>query len=553
MSRFARPAVTLWPWMMALLVCAPLLAPGYVLSYDMVWVPDIFLNRPDVWGLGSALPRAVPSDAVIGLLDEFVPAALLQKAILVGTLGIAGMGMARLLKEIGVIGQLAGATLFVWNPFVAERLGLGQWPLLVAYAAIPWLIVTIRDRIGPAAVVSLAATALSPATGLMGIFIAMVSARRGMRFRVLTIGLAVNAPWIVAGLLHGSAARSDEVAIGFFDVQPEAHLGRLGAALSLGGVWNVDVVPASRTLWLAAVFAVAIWVVIGLGLVTMWRTRQPLLIPLALIGAVGLLLALSGWLATDLVAALAKTVPGAGIIRDGTRYLLLLAPLEAVAFGMGAAAISARFAAVQRRQWRQFAAVLLIILPMAAMPDLAWGLAGKLKPVDYPTSWYSAREGISYLRETGDIVVLPYTSYRQPDWNNDRPVLDPAGRFFDRLTVVNDELLVSGKPIAGEDRRAARIGEALRSRDVESALASEGIGIVVLETDAGDPGLSDKQFAQFEEVQLDASGMRLFTIGDPSITEISARERGVMIFAWVLAGLTLVGAVIGALRNRLKR
>ena len=553
MSRFARPAVTLWPWVMALLVCAPLLAPGYVLSYDMVWVPDIFLNRPDVWGLGSALPRAVPSDAVIGILGAVVPAALLQKAILVGMLGFAGMGMARLLKDIGGIGQLAGATLFVWNPFVAERLGLGQWPLLVAYAAVPWLIVTIRDRIGPAAVFSLAATALSPATGLMGLFIAMVGARRGMRLRVLAIGLAINAPWIAAGLLHGSAALSDEAAIGFFDVQPEAHLGRLGAVLSLGGVWNVDVVPASRTLWLATAFAVAIWVVIGVGLVSMWRNRRPQLVTLALVGAVGVLLALSGWLVTDLVAALANTVPGAGLIRDGTRYLMLLAPLEAVAFGMGAAAIAERLAAMQRRQWRQFAAVLLIILPVAAMPDLAWGLAGKLKPVDYPDSWYSAREGISYLPESGDIVVLPFTSYRQPDWNNDRPVLDPAGRFFDRLTVVNDELLVSGKPIVGEDRRAARIGESLRSQDVESALASDGIGVVVLETDAGDPGVTDKQFAQFGEVQLGTSGMRLFTVDDPVVTELSARKRAVMIFAWVLAGLTLVGAAIVALRNRLKR
>ena len=40
------------------------LGPGYVLSYDMVWVPDLARDA-DVWGVGTALPRAVPSDAVV--------------------------------------------------------------------------------------------------------------------------------------------------------------------------------------------------------------------------------------------------------------------------------------------------------------------------------------------------------------------------------------------------------------------------------------------------------------------------------------------------------
>ena len=51
-----------WSLVLATLMLGPALAPGYVLSYDMVWVPDLAL-RPDFWGLGSGLPRAVPSDA----------------------------------------------------------------------------------------------------------------------------------------------------------------------------------------------------------------------------------------------------------------------------------------------------------------------------------------------------------------------------------------------------------------------------------------------------------------------------------------------------------
>src|SRR5690606_10954581 len=71
-------------WIVALpaLGLGTTLAPGYVLCYDMVWVPALAVTRPDVWGLGSGLPRAVPSDAVVALLGVVVPQQLLQKAIL---------------------------------------------------------------------------------------------------------------------------------------------------------------------------------------------------------------------------------------------------------------------------------------------------------------------------------------------------------------------------------------------------------------------------------------------------------------------------------------
>ena len=40
-----------WSTVLTLLVLGPALAPGYVLSYDMVWVPDLAL-RSDFLGVG---------------------------------------------------------------------------------------------------------------------------------------------------------------------------------------------------------------------------------------------------------------------------------------------------------------------------------------------------------------------------------------------------------------------------------------------------------------------------------------------------------------------
>ncbi|CAN5140175.1 hypothetical protein BH09ACT10_BH09ACT10_02300 [soil metagenome] len=534
-----RALPTVWSWVMALAVCAPLLQPGYVLSYDMVWVPRLSLDRRDVWGLGEALPRAVPSDAVVGLLNIAIPGQLLQKLILVGMLAGAGCAIVRLVPSPSVVARCAAASLYVWNPFVAERLNLGQWPLLVAYAAMPWVIVLARDlerrgRLAPL-VMALALTALTPASGLMGAGAVLVCAwpgpagRRARLMRVTAVALAVNAPWIVSGLLHGGGARSDAAAVKAFSAQAEGALGHLGAILSLGGIWNVDVAPASRLLGLALVFAIVLWVVIALGLLVLVRTHATLLAPLVILGVTGLALALAGWLAPSLVSWVVSTVPGGGLVRDGTRYLALLAPLWAIGFGLGAEAI---VKAVTFKEARIIVAIGVLAMPIAALPDLAWGVGGRLEPVAYPASWYAAERAIA-SEPDGPLLVLPFNAYRAPAWNGGRPVLDPAGRFFPRLTIVNDELTVSDTTIKGENPQARRIEKILEGSNVSARLRAEGIGLVV--TSSPDP-------LRYERLE-----------GAVSPTLLDRSDVVVMILAWLLAAGAIVLAAITLVRHRLER
>ena len=134
--------VRAWAVALAVLLLGPALGVGYVLSYDMVWVPDLAL-RPEFLGLGSGLPRAVPSDAVVAVLDEVVPGMLLQKVVLLGSLVAAGLGAARLAPAGSLVARLAAVSLVEWNPFVAERLLMGHWPVLLGYAVLPWLVLAV--------------------------------------------------------------------------------------------------------------------------------------------------------------------------------------------------------------------------------------------------------------------------------------------------------------------------------------------------------------------------------------------------------------------------
>ena len=143
-ATWQRALVAVWSLLLAGLVLGPALGPGYVLSYDMVWVPHLALDRDDLWGLGSALPRAVPSDAVVALLGAAIDPQVVQRLVLLGALVLAGVGGARLVPTLGTTGRLAAAALAVWNPYVLERLAIGQWPMLLGYAGLLWLVGELR-------------------------------------------------------------------------------------------------------------------------------------------------------------------------------------------------------------------------------------------------------------------------------------------------------------------------------------------------------------------------------------------------------------------------
>jgi hypothetical protein len=79
---------------MALLVCAPMLAWGYVLSYDMVFVPDPPITGA-VLGTDGSVPRAVPTELLADLLARVLPVALVQQGLLLAVFVLAGAGAAR--------------------------------------------------------------------------------------------------------------------------------------------------------------------------------------------------------------------------------------------------------------------------------------------------------------------------------------------------------------------------------------------------------------------------------------------------------------------------
>lgn len=551
-----------WCVVLVALLLGPALGPGFLLTYDLVWVPDLAL-RPDFLGTGGALPRAVPSDAVVAVVDAVVPGMLLEKLVLAGSLVAAGLGAARLAGP-RLSARLVAVSLAVWNPFVVERLWLGHWTVLVGYACLPWLagaaIRARREQRVPATLpLLLPLASLSASAGVTSAVVVLAlglslrregGSRRTSAWLVLAV-VAANAPWLVAGMLHAGTAdiTASTAQFGLHGDGLPAPL----AALSMAGIWNAQVVPGTRDgLLLPVLFLAFLVALAALG----WpraRARLGRRTTAGLVGcwAAGIAVAVLTWLAPGAVDALAGAVPGAGLVRDGSRTLALALPLLVVLLGAGAEEVVDRCARRGSRELGLLLAGTAALVPVAVLPDAAWGIGGELRPADYPADWATARSALVDADPPGDLLVLPAGAYRAPDWNHGRTVLDPLGRYLTMDWVSDDTLVVDDVAIPGDDPRIPLVEQALaRPPGARAALLADlGIGAVAVEKDASPP--APVAPAVPGTVVADGATLRVVVLDE----DVTVRERP---SGWVLAlalawsayvGCALVGVALPVVRT----
>jgi len=543
-----------WISVLALAMVAPTLRPGFTLSYDMVFTPRQDL-LPATLGIGGSLPRAVPQDAVVALAEAVIPGEWLQKAILLAVPLLAGLGMLRLLRHCCLSSRLIAATIVVWNPYVAERLVIGHWGLVLAYALTPWALATALDMrrgracAGIALILIVAAASLTPSGSVLAVALTLplVLAPRSqasLRARALTAAglLLCWLPWLVPALANPALGQVDAQGATVFAVRDEGP-GVLPTILGLGGIWNADVTLPSRSWPTAPVLAVVLIVLCIAGLPAMTRTLGRAVVGWwAAVALAGLVAAAASALLPGAWAALLQSIPGAGILRDAHKWLGPLALLVGASAGVF---IGGLLAHIGDTAVRRALLVLVALVPVAALPDLAWGAAGRLQAVDYPGAWGEVREVIAADPRPGDVVVLPWSAFRRFAWNADRTVLDPAPRWLTRTTVVADGLSVSTRSgmvtIAGEDPRAREIGRALADGQPLSRVMGElGIGWALVEL-GQPPGLAPGALSGLVQVRA-GPDLALFALEGP------VRQPEAPAYArWVIAVDVIVGLVLSAL------
>ncbi|OQS12551.1 hypothetical protein B0T44_16155 [Nocardia donostiensis] len=298
-------------------------------------------------GLGDAAPRAVPQDALLAALSPLVDGGVLVKAILLTALWAAGYGAAVLARELlraPLAAQLVATTVALWNPYIAERLLQGHWSLLTGYAALPWTALAatrLRER-RPGAAAALAgcfaAAGLTPTGALLAGVLALALVGRRAFAVAAALLVAACAPWLIATAVSGVGAEpSDPAGITAFAARAEPGLATIGSLAGLGGIWNADAVPVSRTTLLATAATALLLLIVGLGVRAVatgdadavhTRTRRTLL----LIAAIAIMFPAFGATAWGTAALewLVVHIPGAGLLRDTQKYVALAMPAYAL-------------------------------------------------------------------------------------------------------------------------------------------------------------------------------------------------------------------------------
>jgi hypothetical protein len=546
-ERSTRSLPWIWPVVLSLLITAPLLARGFVVSYDMVFVPNLSV-RLDLFGVSTAMPRAVPSDVVVAVLDDVLGGQLLNKLVLVAIPLLAGLGMTLLWREMRLGGALPGAaavTLYVWNPFVAERLRLGAWALLLGYAALPWLVrsaIRLRRGEGWAGfVLASAACALTASGGVTGLFVGglvLLWPERAKRLWPLGAAVLLNAPWLIAGLTHSGPA-TDAASVTAFAARDEGYGGTLPTLLTLGGVWNADVVPGNRGELIPLVLALVMLVMSLAGVVLCWQ-KDRLTGALVMAAGAALLTGLAGALLPGACGEVVAHVPGAGLFRDGQRYLGPLVLLESIGFGVAVAALQRRV----RLGW--VIGTTAVLVPIAALPTLVGGPGLHLS--HYPDDWSQARQAVK-----GRFIPWPFEAYRAPSWNARRPVLDPMPRYFAPSSIVPDELIVGGRRLGGEDPQAAAVAGAVRAAirdgtDPTPVLLQQGVGWIAVDREAGGPAPETLMRGLTKE--FTGPTVAVYRLpGTPAPQQRPAWRTVLVLTAWLAAGATLLAALVSLARR----
>lgn len=561
-----RPRVTAVVILGSVLALAPLLLHrGFALVGDMSFVP--FQPWKGEWlGLDGTVPRAVPADAVVSVLTHVVPGDLVQKAILLGSLVLAGSGVLQLLRRLPGVASMGAALLYVWNPYVYERLAIGHWGLLVGYGALPWVLdAALGVRAGRSGasrrlLLWLAVAAVgSPTGGVLAVVTAVVvvaSRRRRRRlWVVLASGAVANLPWLVPALLT-SVETSDPAGVAAFSAAADSPMGLWGSLLGLGGIWKESVVPDERSTVLLGALAAVVGLT-ALAAVARSAVRSPgdraaadLAPRRLLVLGVGALLA-AGLPGTavggQVLEWLVSTVPGAGLLRDSQKLLMPFALVVAVGFGLFLDGVRRRLP----RDGRFAVPALLALLPVLLLPTLGWGLAGRLEPVQFPREWTVVRAELEQAGAADDrVLVLPWAAYRSYPWNEHRAVLDPAIRFFPGEVLTDQDLVLDDVTVRGDDPTAAVISAALDSgSSLEEVVHDHDVRWVLVEK-----GAPLTQPLPGGTVRHDGAGLLLLeTDVAPGRAQRAAATDGVIVAVDVLAGLVVAGVAGTLLWDRLVR
>jgi hypothetical protein len=476
---------------LAALVCYPFVG-GRLLLLDFVSGPHQPLLPATAFGLDGGQNGGVPLAIGFGLLDRLLgQAGLVVPAVIFFPL--ATTGAARLLRTAVLPARLGAGLFYAVNPFVFDRLYVGQLGVLLGYALLPFAVAALLDaaqephRVGRAACWAGATVMMSehfawilvPVTAAI-VLTRLHRVRALIRLGAVAVGAAaISAYLLVAPALVGTRPAGPLTQLTAYRTQADPRLGLLVNVAGLYGFFRPGPTEPKNLFsgWPAVLAALILVVIVGYVAVLRDAVHRRDGLAILSAGIAGYFLALGDQGPTGGLFRIAyEHVPGFVIMREPDKFAVLVALAYTYGFGWGIAWLRTR----SRQKVAQMAAgALAIVLPFAYTPNLLGGLGGQVQASELPSSWSVA----SRLVGQDTVLFLPWQEYLPTPFTHQRVIANPAAFYF-AGTVLTSQNPGPGYGFAAEDPEHVFLDKVLGAsvdlRRTRVALADLGVRFVAL-------------------------------------------------------------------------
>lgn len=487
---------------LVLLIMLPLLLPGFILTLDMVFVP----NMPFPDGLGNTWVL----EFSLWLINLIIPADLIQKVVLLTILILSGAGMHRLVlstatgeQEYLKWGAYFAGIFYMINPFTYSRFMAGQWLVLLGYALLPFFVHSLINLMMKPSKSSAVRTAFwATAIAFVSIhtagmlMIVMLVALGIMAWKYwgssrlkkllkwstvsVVIALAINSFWLLPTMIgQTEIAKSvdtfDSSHHQAFATDSSGPFGTIGNVIRLQGFWveprGFYVLPQDQMpLW--GLISISAWVLVGVGMVTAWRKQRFMALFFGIIGLIAILLA-----ATPLSSWLGPILNG---YREPHKFVALLALSYAYFGALGTVGVGLWATKRWGELGTNISLAVILIIPFLFTSVMLWGFGGQLKPRHYPEGWNQVNQQLEQADTTGRGLFLPWHQYMSFGFS-ERIIANPAEKFFSPPLIISDDPELEGISPAYPDDEKRQIEQALGNPEALSRTLNElGIQFILL-------------------------------------------------------------------------
>ncbi len=451
----------------AVIILWQMLLPGYVLTLDMVFGPNVAI--PSYSGLSAS--TFLPS-YLIYLLHFFLNSVVIEKVILLLLFFVLLYIPLRVYPFQNKYGEAYFVSIFYTiNPFVCERFLAGQWEVLFAYAFLfPFVSSLIRfyRELSWHSILSACAWLLGIgmfslhvlvmgtiililyALGAAGRMLYLKETRMARQFSTrlcvaLLLLVIASSYWLIPAFeTRASDVTSfSQADWATFQTASDVHIGVLGNVTALYGFWEEHerwvtfFLSPKASMWLWGTSGVALAALICLGIaVGLYHTRTRFLVAL---------LCVIGFLALVFSAGVGQSVVQPLNLwlfehiwfwrgfRDTEKWSGVLVLCYALFGGL-----SIEYLAKKLVKYKRAAAYLVLgacLLPLLYTPTILFGFEGQLQPVSYPPEWAQANNILAQDTHC-TALFLPWHQYYIPVFNNRVLTANTAPSYFD-CTIIS--------------------------------------------------------------------------------------------------------------------